>query len=198
MDQLVVQVLSLEWRELTKQTDWPHKWLASQKTCSVEKLETLPVGTKPRTSHHPLPGGGMERGSARWSCLKGWERAIISQMNTGTVSKATLGKLLKDRVQRVHMGFSERIDTILNRTVCSHRTNSTNVQSDPHSFHAYHQQLQTVQLVWQVKHSVGFGFFSLSKRKVCVHLKGANGHVKYWPLVTVTLMMKCTVNFCGL
>ena len=29
-------------------------------------------------------------------------------------SKATLGKLLRDRVERIIMGFSERIDTILN------------------------------------------------------------------------------------
>ena len=27
----------------------PHKWLASRKILSVEKLETLPAGTKPRT-----------------------------------------------------------------------------------------------------------------------------------------------------
>ena len=34
---------------------------------------------------------GVERGSARRSSLKGRDRAIVSQMNTGTVSKATLG-----------------------------------------------------------------------------------------------------------
>ena len=28
-----------------------HKWLASQKICSVEELEMLPAGTKPRTSY---------------------------------------------------------------------------------------------------------------------------------------------------
>ena len=35
----------------------PHKWLASRKTWNVEELESLPAGTKPRTSHHRSPGG---------------------------------------------------------------------------------------------------------------------------------------------
>ena len=35
----------------------PRKWLASGKILNVEKLETLPAGTKPRTSHHRSPGG---------------------------------------------------------------------------------------------------------------------------------------------
>ena len=55
---------------------------------------------------------GVERGSVRRSSLKGRERAIVSQTNIGTVSKATLGKL-RDGVG-AHMGYSERIDTILN------------------------------------------------------------------------------------
>ena len=52
------------------------------------------------------------------SSLKGRERsrAIVNQMNTGTASRATLGKLLRDGAAGVHMGFSERIDTILNGT----------------------------------------------------------------------------------
>ena len=37
----------------------------------------------------------------RWSSLKGQERAIFSQMNTGTASKAVLGKPLRDRVEQV-------------------------------------------------------------------------------------------------
>ena len=57
---------------------------------------------------------GVERGSARRSSLKGRERAIVNQTNIGTVSKTTLGKLLGDGVERIIMGFSERIDTILN------------------------------------------------------------------------------------
>ena len=54
--------------------------------------------------HHTierLAETGVERGSARRSCLKGRERAIVSQTNIGTVSKATLGKLLRDVVERI-------------------------------------------------------------------------------------------------
>ena len=58
---------------------------------------------------------GVERGSDRRSSfLKGRERAIVSQTNTGTVSKATLGKLLRDGVESIIMGFSERVDILLN------------------------------------------------------------------------------------
>ena len=56
----------------------------------------------------------VERGSARRSSLKGRERAIVSQTKIGTVSMATLGKLLRDGEERIIMGFSECIDTILN------------------------------------------------------------------------------------
>ena len=45
------------------------------------------------------------------SFLKGRERAIVNQTNTGTVSKESLGNRLRDGVKRI---FSERIDTILN------------------------------------------------------------------------------------
>ena len=38
-----------------------HKWLASQNIGSVEVLETLPAGTKPRTSHHRSPGREKRR-----------------------------------------------------------------------------------------------------------------------------------------
>ena len=92
-----------EWKWPSRYTGNPHKQLASQKIWSVEELETLPAGTKPMTSHHWLPKAmeerGMQRGSTQWSSLKGWEQAIISQMNIGTVLKATLGKLLRDEVE---------------------------------------------------------------------------------------------------
>ena len=50
---------------------------------------------------HRLEERGVERGSARRSSLKGRERAIVSQTNIGTVSKATLGKLLSNGVERI-------------------------------------------------------------------------------------------------
>ena len=54
---------------------------------------------------------GVERVSSRRSSLKGRETAIVNQTNIKTVSMATLGKLLRERII---MGFSERIDIILN------------------------------------------------------------------------------------
>ena len=54
--------------------------------------------------HHTidrLEEKGVETGSARRSSLEGRERAIVSQTNVGTVSKATLGKLLRDGVERI-------------------------------------------------------------------------------------------------
>ena len=44
-----------------------HMWLASRKIWSVEELETLPAGTKPRTSHHRSPGGERREKSKRWT-----------------------------------------------------------------------------------------------------------------------------------
>ena len=44
---------------------------------------------------------GVERGSVRRSSLKGRERATVNQTNIGTVSKAALGKLVKDGVERL-------------------------------------------------------------------------------------------------
>ena len=46
---------------MTEQTDWREKQ-PSQVAClsedlNVEELETLPAGTKPRTSHDRSPGG---------------------------------------------------------------------------------------------------------------------------------------------
>ena len=55
--------------------------------------------------HHTidrLEDSGMGRGSTRRSSLKGRERAIVNQTNIGTVSKATLGKLLRVGVERIN------------------------------------------------------------------------------------------------
>ena len=54
--------------------------------------------------HHTidrLEERGVEKGIARRSSLKGRERAIVNQTNIGTVSKANLGKLLRDSVERI-------------------------------------------------------------------------------------------------
>ena len=54
--------------------------------------------------HHSidrLEERGMERGSTRQSSLKGGERTVVKQIYIGTVSKATLGNLLRDGVERI-------------------------------------------------------------------------------------------------
>ena len=56
-----------------------------------------------RTSRHRSCGkGAVENGSARHIFSKGRERDKVSQTNTGTVSKAVLGKpILRDGIERV-------------------------------------------------------------------------------------------------
>ena len=85
--------------------------IAHDPSVSVEKLETLPAGTKPRTSHHRSPGGERRKKRKRWTIFL--ERDIVNQTNTETVSKVTLGKTSQKR-GGAHMSFSKRIDTILN------------------------------------------------------------------------------------
>ena len=96
-----------EWRKMTEQIYTCR--LAGKATFtsglrlwnwSVEELEALHADTKPRTSHHRSPES-VEKGSYRRSSLKGRERAIVNQRNIGTVSKAKLGKLIRDGVERI-------------------------------------------------------------------------------------------------
>ena len=68
-------------------------WGAWDITCCGHKARDT-------TSSH-LEERGVERGSARLSSLTGRERAIVGQTNIGTVSKATFGKLLWDKVERI-------------------------------------------------------------------------------------------------
>ena len=82
--------------ELREKRNRP-KWLAPRGgISSVEELETLPAGKKPRIPHHRSPGG--ERHKKRNHSMMFLERAIKGrrQTNTGTVSKTTPGKLLRD------------------------------------------------------------------------------------------------------
>ena len=80
---------------ITSQTDWREKHTTiatSRKLSSVEELETLHAGTKPRTSRHQSrvrerPG----KRNARQSFLKGRERAIPSDLQN---FKATMGTFL--------------------------------------------------------------------------------------------------------
>ena len=86
---------------MTEQIDWRAKqpsqvacfsedlkrWGASDTTCGHKAKNSIPsVAWRER---------GVERGSARRSSFKGRERAIVSQTYIATVSKATLGTILR-------------------------------------------------------------------------------------------------------
>ena len=87
----------------------PHKRLASRKILSVEELETLPAGTKPRTSHYRSPGG-ERRGKRKRSTIflertKNGHRQANEQWNC---FKGTLEKRLRDGMERMLL-FSEEL-----------------------------------------------------------------------------------------
>ena len=57
-----------------------------------------------RSEHHStdrLKQRGVEKGNSRHSTLRGRERSVFNQSNTGAVSRATLGSLLRDGAERV-------------------------------------------------------------------------------------------------
>ena len=64
-----------------------------------------------RSQRYP-PLGERRIKMNRWSMFL--KRTIVSQTKIETVSNATLGKRLKDEMERIVTGFSERIVTILN------------------------------------------------------------------------------------
>ena len=57
-----------------------------------------------RPEHHSIDRPkerGVEEGSGRHSNLQGRESSVFNQANIGTVSRATLGKMLRDGAERV-------------------------------------------------------------------------------------------------
>ena len=59
--------------------------------------------SKSKPEHHSierLKERGVEKGSGRLSALGGRERSVSNQMNIGTISRATLGRLLRDGAER--------------------------------------------------------------------------------------------------
>ena len=57
-----------------------------------------------KPEHHSidrLKERGVEKGSGQHSTLQGRERSVFNQTNIGTVSRATLGRLLRDGAERV-------------------------------------------------------------------------------------------------
>ena len=103
------------WADTGRQSRNP-KWLASKKKkmCSVEELETLFAGMKPRTSHHQMSGREKCKKRKCSTILKGWKRAIINQTNIGSFTGETA-----ERWGGACMGFPDHIDTILNWTKTS-------------------------------------------------------------------------------
>ena len=101
---------------------------------SAEKLETLPAGTKPRTSHHWSPGGERlwkrkrSNGSSDWQWLSlVLSRKIVyiflERMREGHRQSDEHWNCFKGNVGETseggaHMGFAKRIDTILNWNEC--------------------------------------------------------------------------------
>ena len=81
-----------EYRRPSRQTGGQrneHKWFASRK--EVLRSLRLSARTKPRVYHSidRLEERGVKRGSFRRSSLRGRERVILNQTNTGNVLKAT-------------------------------------------------------------------------------------------------------------
>ena len=115
-----------EWRETTEQTDWRAKQPPQFSGLLLGRSEVLrslrhylrAQGQQHRTIHR-LEERGVERGSARRSSLKGRERVIVSQTNIGTVSKATLGKLVRDGVERIWAFPSAQIPSRTERNNCT-------------------------------------------------------------------------------
>ena len=73
--------------------------LAGQR-CS-EAWGTFSARTSQSISTDRLKERGVEKGSGRHSTLQGRERSVFNQTDIGTVSRATLGRLLRDGAERV-------------------------------------------------------------------------------------------------
>ena len=88
-----------------------HKWLACLKISSVEELETLPAGRKPRTPYHRSLREEKHRTTkcSMISLKRKNKRVIISQMNAGTV---LMGKT-SERRGGAPTGLAEYMDAIL-------------------------------------------------------------------------------------
>ena len=92
-----------------------HKWLPLWKALSVEELETLPVGAKPRTSQHWLPGG-ERHGKSKHStiCSKDEKRLSSSRQTLELFQRQCWGNVLQ--VEWNAQGLCQAYSTILNWT----------------------------------------------------------------------------------
>ena len=86
---------------------------------STERLRHYRKKVRDRTTqeHHSIERRkerGVHRGSGRWSTLKGRKRAVINQINVGSV-KGNFGESFEEW-GGAHMGIPERRDATLNLT----------------------------------------------------------------------------------
>ena len=86
-----------------------HIWSAAWQGRGTWRFEELSQHGQARAKQHDrLKERGVEKGPFT---LQGRERSVFNQTNIGTVSRATLGRLLRDGARK---GLSERYDAILN------------------------------------------------------------------------------------
>ena len=92
----------------TRQEKRANDWLLSVLEVRNEYKSTSVCAKRPTRGNcflahtiDRLEEGATERGSARRSSSKGRKIAIVNQTNIGTVSRATLGKLLREGVERI-------------------------------------------------------------------------------------------------
>ena len=106
---------------MTEQIDWRAKQPSEVACFSLGRSEVLRSFRhylRAQSQGHPtidcLEERGMERRSARRSSLKGRERAIVKRTDIGrNCFRGDVGETSETR-GRAHMGFYERINTILN------------------------------------------------------------------------------------
>ena len=77
-----------------------HIWSAAWQGNGAKRLEELSAYRQARTTHHDqVEDRPLEKGSGCHSNFPGWEWSVFSQTNNGTVSRATMGRLLRDRAE---------------------------------------------------------------------------------------------------
>ena len=106
-----------QWREMTEQVRWWAKQ-PSQVTCFSEDLKCWGAWDTKHKAKDITLLIAWQREAWKEEVLHNlsWEESqfsFVNQTNIGTISKGTLGKLLRDEVERIG-AFFECIDTILN------------------------------------------------------------------------------------
>ena len=112
-------VCNVTWVRITEQTDWREKHTPDLRLPISEALRSLRHYHRAQNQEHHtidrLEERGMARGSAGGSTFNGQERAIVNRTNIGLFFffLRQIG-VTSERRGGTHMGFSERIDTVLN------------------------------------------------------------------------------------